>query len=75
LTGAQLLKALRDHHPILAATDDEVLRHLDRYACRGVWRRWENVLVAAAGYGATATTGITDDVAGKVLGAVPPTDA
>lgn len=72
MKGAELLRSLKGHHPILAATEDRVLRHLDRHTCRGVWRLWETVLVAAAGYGATAATGITDDVAGKVLGAVPP---
>lgn len=72
MKGADLLKSLRNHHPILKATDDEVLRHLDRYAGMGVWRRWETVLVAAAGYGATPATGITDEIAGRVLGAVPP---
>jgi DNA transposition AAA+ family ATPase len=72
LRGVALLKALKAHHPILKATTDEVLRRLDQYACRGVWRRWENVLVSAAGYGASATSGITDEIAGLVLGAVPP---
>jgi DNA transposition AAA+ family ATPase len=71
LRGAELLASLKAHHRILAATDDEALRHLDRLACRGVWRRWENVLVTAAGYGATSSSGITDEIAARVLGAVP----
>lgn len=72
MKGAALLASLKDHHPILRATDDEVLRHLDRFAGMGTWRRWETVLVAAAGYGATPDTGITDEIASQVLGAVPP---
>ena len=75
LRGAELLASLRGHHPILAGTHDDVLRHIDQYACRGVWRMWETVLLTAAGYGATATTGITDKIAAQVLGAVPPAES
>jgi len=72
MEGAALLRALKAHHPILNATKDEVLRRVDQYPCRGVWRLWENVLISAAGYGATAETGITDEIADHVLGGVPP---
>lgn len=74
MKGAELVASLKRHHPILAATEDETLRHIDRYACRGVWRLWETVLVSAAGYGASATTGITDETAAQVLGGMAPAE-
>jgi DNA transposition AAA+ family ATPase len=67
LKGRALIEVLREHHPIFAASDPAVLRAIDRQHCRGLWREWDHVLRDAAGYGATATDGITSDVAQAVL--------
>jgi hypothetical protein len=63
LGAADLVPSLQAWHPILAKTDAELIKHIDRKYCAGNWRHWGHLLVAAAGYGATAETGITRDLA------------
>lgn len=72
LTGAKLLKALAEFHPVLAATEDALLKRIDRECAAGNWRSWEKVLVAAIGRGADAIVGISEAIAKAVLGVVPP---
>lgn len=71
LSGRALVTAVQKHHPIFAATEPALLKELDRRYCAGLWRNWKHLLIAAAGYGANAETGITREIAEGSLGALP----
>jgi hypothetical protein len=73
LKGARLLQALAAYHPVLRATDADLLKQINAECCGGNWRTWRNFLVAVIGMGATAGSGITRKIAAGALGAVPPT--
>jgi hypothetical protein len=47
LKGAKLIGALQAFHPILAATDPDLLRQLDGRSCRGNFRNWAHIVTIA----------------------------
>lgn len=72
LAGKDLTPALARHHPVLKATPRPTLQRLDRRICKGTWRKWDQVLYFAVGYGATAETGIVDAIADAAILSIPP---
>ena len=47
LTGQELINVLRTYHPMLAATDEQLLLDIDAKDCRGNFRNWNHVLELA----------------------------
>lgn len=70
LDRSTLVPSLAAMHPILAATDPDLLRSIDSRYCSGLWRHWRNVLETAVGYGATPESGLTEKIAAAVVAAI-----
>jgi|tagenome__1003787_1003787.scaffolds.fasta_scaffold20806163_2 ABC-type polar amino acid transport system ATPase subunit len=53
LPWPQMLPLLQQFHPVLAATDPELLERVDVVHARGLWRHWQGFLDAVDDFGIT----------------------
>lgn len=72
LAEDDLIGALRERHPVLAATDEAILKRIDRERCAGNWRAWDDVLVAALAAHADPERGITPALATTIVASMLP---